>query len=261
MTAFDDGLWTRLVDEHEAERVVLGPVPDHRSRRPLLVGATGVVAVTVAGALAAGLLLAGGASNAFAGWTSQPTAPTAAQLAVAGAYCAKNVPTPGLPLKLTDTRGPFTILIYSNGGSNDFCTVGPSFRNASGWSTSPPVTPPAGKLFLWADHTSTDDGQSYGSMIARAGDGVSAAKLTLDDGSVVTATVENGWAVAWWPGVHHLASAQLTTPSGTQTQTFAKYPCDLRNCNGGGPHGGAPGAGRALLLRRIPGSEPSTAAQ
>jgi hypothetical protein len=116
------------------------------------------------------------------------------------------VPTPGLALELTDTRGPFTILVYSDGGSNDFCTVGPSFRNASGWSTSPPAAPPAGRLFLWTDHTSTDDGQSYGSMIARAGDGVSAAKLTLDDGSVATATVENGWAVAWWPGAHHLAA-------------------------------------------------------
>ena len=153
------------------------------------------------------------------------------------------MPTPGLPLELTDTRGPFTILVYSDGGSNDFCTVGPSFRNTSGWSTSPPAAPPAGRLFLWTDHTSTDDGQSYGSMIARAGDGVSAAKLTLDDGSVVTATVENGWAVGWWPGAHHLAAAQLTTPSGTHTQTFPKYPCDVHNCNGGGPHGGAPSGG------------------
>lgn len=243
MTAFDDGLWTRLVEEHQADRVALGPVPEQRSRRPLLVIVSWVAAVSVAGVLAAVLSLAGGASNAFAGWTPQPTAPTAAQLAAAKAYCAANAPTPGLPLRLTDTRGPFTILVYSNGGSNDFCTVGRSFRNASGWSTSPPATPPAGRLVLWTDHTSTDDGQSYGSMIARAGDGVSAAKLTLDDGSVVTATVENGWAVAWWPGAHHLATAQLTTPSGPQTQTFPKYPCDVHNCNGSRPHGGAPGGG------------------
>ena len=61
----------------------------------------------------------GGASNAFAGWTPQPTAPTAAQLAAAEAYCATNVPTPGLPLKLTEARGPFTFLVYSDGTSND----------------------------------------------------------------------------------------------------------------------------------------------
>jgi hypothetical protein len=243
MTAFDDGLWTRLVDEHRADRVAFGRIPEHSSRRPLLVGVSGAAVVSLAGVLAAVLSLAGGASNAFAGWTPQPTAPTAAQLAAAKAYCAKNVPIPGLPLKLIDSRGPFTILVYSNGGSNSFCTVGPSFRNASGWSTSPPVTPPAGRLFLWSDHTSTDDGQSYGSMIARAGAGVSAAKLTLDDGSVVTATVANGWAVAWWPGAHHLAAAQLTTPSGSQAQTFPTYPCDVHNCNGGARHGGTPGGG------------------
>jgi hypothetical protein len=222
---------------------LLGADYHARTRRVRSPVAIGGGLATAAGALTAVLSLVGGASTAFAGWTPQPTTPTPAQLAAAEAYCAKNVPDPGLPLKLADTRGPFTILVYSHGGSNDFCTVGPSFRNASGWSTSPPVTPPAGRLFLWIDHTSTDDGQSYGSMIARAGDGVSAANLTLDDGTPVTATVENGWAVAWWPGAHHLAAAQLTTPSGTQTQTFPKYPCDVHNCNGGGPHGGAPGGG------------------
>lgn len=243
MTAFDDGLWARLVDEHEADRMALGPARAQSPRRSLVVGVSGLAAAGVAGVLAAVLLLAGGASNAFAGWTSQPTPATAAQLMAAEAYCSGNVPMAGLPLKLTDSRGPFVIQIYSNGGSSDFCTVGPSFRNASGWTTSPPVTPPAGRLFLWTDHTATNDGQPYGTMIAQAGDGVSAAKLTLDDGSVVTATVENGWVVAWWPGAQHLAAAQLTTPLGTQTQTFARYPCDVHNCNDGGAHGGAPGGG------------------
>jgi hypothetical protein len=243
MTAFDDGLWTRLVDEHDADGVALGPVPEKRTRRRLLVGLSGAAAASVAGVVAAVLSLAGGASNAFAGWTPQPTTPTASQLAAAEAYCAKNVPDPGLPLKLVDTRGPFTIVIYSQGGSNDFCTVGPSFRNASGWSTSPPVTPPAGRLFLWTDHTATVDGQPYGIMIARAADDVTAAKVTLDNGAEVTATVQHGWAVAWWPGAGHVRAAQLTTPTGTATQTFPKYPCGVDNCHGGGPHGGSPGGG------------------
>jgi hypothetical protein len=244
MTAFDDGLWTRLVDAHQADRVALGSVPEQRSRRPLLVGVSGGLAVSVAGALAAVLSLTGGANSAFAGWTPQPTSPTPAQLAATEAYCAENVPTPGLPLKLVDARGPFTFLVYSDGSSNDFCTTGPSFRNASGWSTSRPVSVPDGRLFLWTDHVAGYGGQSYGFMIARASDSVTAAKLTLEDGTEVTATVENGWAVAWWPGGHHLASAKLTTPSGTQTQTFTPYPCDVHNCNGG-PHGGAPSGGPA----------------
>jgi hypothetical protein len=243
MTAFDDGLWARLVHEHGADRVALGTVPQQRSRRRLLVSVSGVVAASGAGVIAAVLSLAGGAGTAFAGWTPQPTTPTAAQLTATEAYCAANVPSPGLPLKLVDARGPFTFMVYSDGTSNDFCTTGPAFQNASGWRTSSPMTIPAGRLFLWTDHVSTDNGQPYGSMIAEAGAGVTAANITLDDGSAVTATVENGWVVAWWPGAHHVASAQLTTSSGIQTQTFAQYPCDVHNCNGGGPHGGAPGGG------------------
>jgi hypothetical protein len=243
MTAFDDGLWARLVDEHQADRVALSPAPQQRHRRRLLVGVSGVAAASGAGVIAAVLSLAGGAGTAFAGWTRQPTTATAAQLTATQAYCSTNVPWPGLPLKLVDARGPFTFLVYSDGTSNDFCTTGPSFQNASGWSTSSPMTVPAGRLFLWTDHVSSHSGQSHGSMIAEAGAGVTGASITLDDGSEVTATVENGWVVAWWPGSHHVASAQLTTLSGMQTQTFAPYPCDVHSCNGGAPHGGAPGGG------------------
>jgi hypothetical protein len=243
MTAFDDGLWTRLVDEHGADRVALDPGPQRRDRRPLLLGASGVAVACVAGALAVALSLAGEASNAFAGWTPQPTPPTAAQVAAAEAYCSANMGFPGVPLQLLDTRGPFTIAIYSDGSENDFCTVGPPFRNVSSWSVSPPLTLAPGKLFLWTDHVATVEGQPYGTMIANVAGDVTAADVTLDDGSAVTATVHNGWAVAWWPGDHHLASAQLTTPSGTRTLTFPAYPCDVDNCNGGGPHGGAPGGG------------------
>jgi hypothetical protein len=209
-----------------------------RLRPPVAIGGV----ATAAGVIAAVLSLAGGASSAFAGWTPQPTAPTAAQLASANAYCAKNVPTPGLPLKLTDTRGPFTFEVYANDTSNDFCITGPSFTNASGFSILTPVTVAAGKLYLWAEHITTHAGQSYGFVIARAGDGVSAATLTLQDGTVVPATVHNGWAVAWWPGSHQVTGAQLTTPTGTQTQTFPVSACGLHNC-AGGPHGGGPGGG------------------
>jgi hypothetical protein len=243
MSAFDDGLWTRLVDEHDADRVGLRDVSKQQSRRPLVLGAGGLAAVSLAGVVAAVLSLTGEASNAFAGWTAQPTAPTARQLAAAKAYCDANMGFPGLPLKLVDGRGPFTFMIYSDGGSNDFCTVGPGFRNASGWSTSPPVKVPSGRLFLWDDHVASLEGEPYGTMIASVADDVTAVRVTLDNGSNVTATVQNGFAVAWWPGAHHLGSAQLTTPAGTETQTFRPYPCDVHNCDGGGPHGAAPGGG------------------
>jgi hypothetical protein len=198
-----------------------------RTRRMRTPAAIGGGLATAAAAIAAALSLTGGTSSAFAGWTPAPTTPAPGQLATAEAYCSNNVPFAGLPLRLADTRGPFTFMIYSeDGGTNDFCTIGPSFRNASGWMASPPMTAPSGQLFLWAEHTSTDSGQPYTSLIARAGDDLTAADLTLDDGTQVTATVENGWAVAWWPGSQRLASAQLTTPTGMQTQAFPPNPRD-----------------------------------
>lgn len=213
--------------------------PRLRRVRPQLALGGGVAAVT--GAVVTALSLSGGVTSAFAGWTRQPTAASRAQLADANAYCSQNEAVPGLPVELVDARGPFTFEIRSDGASNDFCTTGPNFSNSSGWQSSPPVTPPPGHLFLWTDHTSTDSGQPYTFVIAQAASDVTGANLTLDDGSAVTPTVQNGWVVAWWPGTAHLAGAQMTTPSGTQTQTFS-YPCDVHGCSGG-PHGGAPGGG------------------
>lgn len=245
MTAFDDGLWTRLVEQHDADRVTLHAGHPPRSRRPVALGLSGLAAVAIIGVLATALSLAGHPSRAFARWTAQPTTPTAAQLADTKAYCAANVPTAGLPLKLVDARGPFTFEVFANATDSDFCTTGPSFANASGFSTSSPVQVAAGKLYLWTEHTlTTVEGQSYGIMIARAGDGVTAATLSLENGTDVTATVQNGWAAAWWPDSHQIVGATLTTSTGSKTQTFPLSPCGhpLHKC-GGGPHGGAPGGG------------------
>jgi hypothetical protein len=208
-----------------------------RTRRIWPRAAAGGALAAVAGTVAVALSLAGGASNAFAGWTPKPSAADSAQLAAVESYCAKHVPFPGLPLKLVDARGPFTFVVYSDESSSDFCTTGPSFTNASGWTTSPPVIAPVGKLYLLEEHTAIDAGHAYTFMIARTGEGVDAADLTLEDGTSVTATVGKGWAVAWWPGSDQLTSAHLATGSGVQRQTFPTGPCALHNC-AGEPHGG-----------------------
>jgi hypothetical protein len=216
----------------------------HRAWRPRL--AIGGGAAVLAGTATAILSLAGGASTAFAGWSAKPTPASPAQLQAATGYCAANIPDPTTTQQqLVDSRGPYTMIVYTGTAgatqTYNFCTVGPGLRNASGWTSHPPVTPGDGKLFLWSDHTATDNGMDYGTMIAQAGPKVTRANLTLTDGTVITATVQNGWAVAWWPGSGHVVSAQLTTATGTQTQTF-NYPCDIHQC-GGGPHGAAPGGG------------------
>lgn len=187
MTAFDDGLWMRLVEEHDADRVGFGTGASERSKRPLVFGLSGLGAVSAAVATVAVLSLNGGASDAFAGWTPHPGKATAAEITAADAYCNTNVPFAGLPLQLSEERGPVTGEIFANTSQNDFCIVGPSFSNASGFISDGPVQVPTGQLLLWAEHTFSTNGQPYGTMIARAADDVSAAVLTLNDGTHVTA--------------------------------------------------------------------------
>lgn len=242
MTAFDDGLWMRLVEEHDADRVGFETRGSERSRRPVVVGLSGLGVAGAAATAVAVLSLSGGASNAFAGWSPHPGRATAAELAAASSYCTANMGFPRLPLQLSEQRGPFTAEVFANSTQNDFCLVGPSFSNSSGFQTSSPVQVPAGQLFLWGDHTFDDGGEPYGTVIARAADDVSAVTFTLDDGTQVTPTLQNGWVVAWWPGSRRLASAQLTTPAGTRTQTFPQGGCAVHNCSGS-PHGGTAGGG------------------
>jgi hypothetical protein len=113
-----------------------------------------------AGTAAAVLSLAGGSSSAFAGWTRRPTAPTAQQLAAARAACDADISRfPGLPLKLTDVRGPFTIQVYADDRSYHTCSSGPSFTNSSGWTVSSPIRVPVGRLSLAEEHSTVRSAQ------------------------------------------------------------------------------------------------------
>jgi len=210
--------------------------PRTRGRRPpLAVGALAGAAGTAA-AVAAVITLGAGASNAFAGWTPAPTTPSPTQLAAAGANCTAHSPIAGLPLKLTDTRGPFTFSVYANANTSAVCITGPTFTSVSGSSSSAPVSIPAGQVQLSVSHTTNRDGQAYSFADGHAGAGVSAVTLILDDGTSVQATVGGGWFVAWWPGGHGVKSADLTTPSGVKTQTFDlshQSPCGAMPCTGG----------------------------
>ena len=194
-----------------------------RTRRLAPPVAVGALASTAAGAaaLAAVISLGAGASNAFAGWTARPTKPAPGQLAAAGAACQGSQSTvAGLPLALTDTRGPFTFSVYANSESTVTCIQGPSFVALSENQASSPVTAPAGRVLLSSAHRSERGGRAFGFAYGRTGAGVSAVTLDLDDGTKVQATVSNGWFVAWWPGGAQLKAAELTTPAGVSTQTF-----------------------------------------
>jgi hypothetical protein len=193
-----------------------------RRRRTLsrpVTALTGGVALAAAGA-GTTIALLGSASPAFAGWSATPTAPTPGQLQQAASDCQQQTPFPNLPLKLADTRGPFTFEIYADDQSDAICIHGPSFTNASGMSSSAPFSLPADRIQLQGSHTALASGAEYWFALGRAGSDVRGVTFDLSDGSQVQATVQNGWFVAWWPGDASIKDASLATGSGTQTQTF-----------------------------------------
>jgi hypothetical protein len=228
-----------------------------RTRRLQQPVALGALASTAAGAgvLAVVVSLGAGASNAFAGWTAQPTKPAPGQLAAARAACeASQSPIAGLPLKLADTRGPFTFSVYANDTSSATCIQGPSFRAISGSMATGAVTVPAGQILLSGYHSTAEGpsthttlprrGQPYSFAEGRTGAGVSGVTLVLDDGAKVQATVGGGWFVAWWPSAIRVKDAEVTTPAGVGTQTLDVPPS--RPCRGqvgctpkAGPAGGS----------------------
>lgn len=218
-----------------------------RLRPPLAIGA--VASAAAAGALTLVITLGAGASDAFAGWTPKPTLPAPGQLAAAQTSCERGQsPIAGLPVKLTDTRGPFTFSVYADSTSSATCIKGPSFTAISANVASSAVNVPAGQVLLSAAHQSDHGGQPFTFAEGRTGAGVTGVTLSLDDGSQVQATTGNGWFVAWWPGAHQIKSAELTTPTGTVTQKFnlsPEIPCGAGSCESQQVSGGRSGGGAA----------------
>ena len=122
---------------------------------------------------------------------------------------------------LTDTRGPFTFVIYSGAnGANGTCISGPGFTSLSTRSGNGAAPPSAGKIVASFEAHTAHAGDAYSFVEGHTGAGVTAATLVLSDGSHVQTTVQNGWLVAWWPGAAQVTSALVTTASGTTTQAF-----------------------------------------
>ena len=201
--------------------------PRTHSRRPRL--ALGGVA-TAAGPTAAILALTGGATNAFAGWNPTPTKAAPGQLGAAAAACTSQQPVAGMPLVLSDVRGPFTFQVYANDQMSATCINGPDVSVVRAMGSSQVVSVPAGEVQLNGSHSTLRDGEAFGFSEGRTGTGVTAVTLYLTDGSTINATVANGWYVAWWPSAAELKSASVTSVSGDHTQTAPTDSQVVRAC-------------------------------
>ncbi|HTX46765.1 MAG TPA: hypothetical protein VMD48_10815 [Solirubrobacteraceae bacterium] len=195
--------------------------PRMRPRPPIAIGAAGIAGT--AGAVAAIISLTAGASTAFAGWKAKPTPASARQIAAASADCSAHLPVAGIPLVLTDSRGPFTFQIYADSNASTICTTGPSFQSVSTNRSSQSLTPASDGITATISQSTNENGQAYSFAEGRVGSAVSGVALVRSDGGTVTATVQNGWYVAWWPGAATVGTAQITTPSGVHSVTLSRY--------------------------------------
>jgi hypothetical protein len=225
----------------------------YRVRPPI---AAGAVAGT-AGAAAAVISIASlgaGASNAFAGWAPAPTPASNAQVAKAQATCRARLASAPMPPGpkiatpadakpvLTDTRGPFTVVIFAGQDATQSCIDGPSFTSLSG-SSGAGTNVPAGRIQLTGVHFTTRDGHPYAIVEGHAGPGVKETTLVLSDHTRIKASTANGWFTAWWPGSQDVTAADLATATGVTTQHFTTHgriDCGPGPCTrGAGPGHGA----------------------
>jgi hypothetical protein len=240
---------------------------DYRPRagalQPRVALATGAGLAATGGAVVALVGLGAGTSPAFAGWTATPTPPANGQTTDAQEHCVSqltgapgarsNIPTSGWRPVLTDTRGPFTLMILHSGAASATCFDGPSFttvaaNNAqgssggaehvlSGSSTGTGAQGSTSVMGLGGNgsgpiggatqsHLVVSGGQPYTFVQGQVVTGVTDVTLARSDGSDVQATVADGSFAAWWPGGADATSAHVAGATGVTTQqlTFTTPP-------------------------------------
>jgi hypothetical protein len=233
-----------------------------RSRRRIRIRVVRFGVPGLAVALGASLtLVLTGSQAAFAGWSASPTAASAQETSAAGASCQAQLShtppvspgvTPGSAWSpvVTDVRGPFTLVVYENGTNDATCLTGPSVTvvsqsttggrlmsvsgssnasgHRSGWES-------VGGSFLLGGgrsgnishvtfvHLASTSQSAVTLVDGQIDEGVTGVTLALTDGEHVQATTGSGWFVAWWPGSLGATSADITSASGTSTQTIGPH--------------------------------------
>ena len=234
--------------------------PRSRALGPRAALTTGVGLAATGGVLVAIVGLGARTSPAFAGWTATTTQPTAEQTARALERCTSqlagttgalgaqsSIPATVRQPVLTDTRGPFTLMILSSEHASATCFDGPSFTiigtnntygrrlrigstRGSGAGSSQSSTISVMRLEGYSkgpirpatqSHLETSGGQPYTFVQGQVVPGVTGVTLVRSDGSDVQATAAGGSFVAWWPGSAGATSAQIATSAGVVTQQLA----------------------------------------
>jgi len=185
---------------------------------------------SLAAAVLTVVFVGGSAQSAFAGWSAHPTKPAVGQLTSTDTSCsaalAQVLPSisqgadlGSLVAEVSDVRGPYTVTVFGDGSDSGALCFSATDGNAAvqwiTWSSAPVGT---GAIAVDRTSVSSDGGQSYTLVEGRTGDGVTGVDLTLENGSQVTASVDHGFFVAWWPGSLSSATAVVSTASGISIQ-------------------------------------------
>ncbi|MGH2878193.1 MAG: hypothetical protein ACRDK4_01105 [Solirubrobacteraceae bacterium] len=117
---------------------------------------------------------------------------------------------------LTDTRGPFTMVIFQN--ATNFWSCFPEAGATAGASGAIPATPASGRIAVSGEANSPAD--PYTVIYGRVGAGLREVSLVLADGSKVKSTVTDGWFAAWWPGDRQANAVELGGENGLSTQAL-----------------------------------------
>lgn len=209
----------------------------YRPRRQRVQWVSGIAAIGLASALVAVFALGQGASPALAGWTPAPTVPAAGQTELALKHCSTGAAAPsgatGGPV-LTDTRGPYTALVYPLPDGAVTCLEGRSVSAGGSDSGTGEGSVAAGRVQTFVLSSNDSSGDALTVIDGRVGAGVTSVTIARTNGIPVRATVSHGWYLAWWPDRVRATVAQITTTRGTYAASLPPQ----------ATHGPAPCAGR-----------------
>jgi hypothetical protein len=148
----------------------------------------------------------------------------------------------GLRPVLTDSRGPYTLVVFASPTAAALCVSGPDLISIDGSgsdgsqfgfqaqqsTTSAGGPDMAGITALSvagvhnasvATRVDSSNGQSFSVADGRLDADVTGVTLDLADGTKVRASTGSGWFVAWWPGTAKVDQVELTAASGVSTET------------------------------------------
>jgi hypothetical protein len=238
-----------LVDPAAVARIaarVADTRPRPRRRFALAGSAAGAAGI---GATVAAVVTLSGATPAFAGWTASPSSAAGADAASATTACANQLASmrggPGSVTwtpTATDLRGPYVLEALASGSMSATCLTGPSLTSVSfggggsssssgtasgvdpgGTSSTTNYGPDDGVTELTLASLDTQNGAPFDTLEGTVSSNVTSVSLALSDGQSIQATVNGGLVLAWWPNGNKPVTAQVTTASGTTTQSLGTF--------------------------------------